>query len=359
MQQLLSRRRSALAAAAVLVTACEAPTAAPHWDMRWNVPVSGTSISVSSLLPARVSLSPTNTAFIVTVDPVSISRTLSQDCAPCAAITGTTAPKPAFSVDQRSAAALPGSLSSAVISGGSIDVAITHNFTFDPIRVSSTSPATQGYLEIIVRSANVIIGQRRLHGDTATLAAGTRTMSVPLTVGSTLGSSVEVQAILVSPAGDARPMDASRTITVTATPQNLAVSSANVVVNAQTVSSGATELDLSDVESDISDRLLGGSIILQVNNPFAVSGNMQLSITGPGVSIVRTFSLAPLRNTVTLSFSKAELQSLFGQVLSVNVSGPVSGTLPSRVVSVTPSQVITVDTRLDVTLCTEANACTP
>jgi hypothetical protein len=363
MHPLLSRSRALLAASTVLlVSACEYPTSAPSWDMRWNVPVSGTSIAVADLLPANITVAPQNTAFLVTVDPVSISRTLSQDCAQCAAATGTTAPKPAFTVDQRNAAALPGDLVSAVLSGGSIGIAINHNFTFDPIRVSSAAGATQGSLDVIVRSNGQIIGQRRLHGDTATLAAGvTRTISVPLTAGSTLGSSVEVQVVLVSPAGDPVMMDASRSFNLTATPTGLAVSRADVRIASKSVSSGDTELDLTDVESDVADRLISGNVILQINNPLAIGGTMSLRLTGGGVDITRTFALQSQRSTVTLAFSKAEIQSLFGKLLTVSASGTVSGTGAGNVVQVTPSQVIEIDTRMDITLCTsdEADACTP
>lgn len=362
MHPLLSRSRALLAVSTVvLATACEYPTSAPVWDMRWNVPVAGTSISVGELLPQGVTIAPQNAAFLVSVNPVSISRTLSQDCAQCAAISGSTAPKPAFTVDQRSAAALPGDLVSAVVSGGGINIAINHSFTFDPIRVSSTPGATQGSLQIVVRSAGVIVGQRRLSGDTATLAPGvTRSFIVPLVAGSTLGSTVEVQAILVSPAGDAVPMDASRQFMVTATPQGLAVSNADVRILARNISS-STELDLTDVEADVAQRLISGNMILQVNNPFAISGNMTMTIAGQGVNLVRTFTLQPLRNTVTLGFSKAELESLFGKLLTVTVSGPISGTVTGNIVRVTPAQVIDIDTRMDITLCTsdEANACTP
>jgi hypothetical protein len=77
------------------------------------------------------------------------------------------------------------------------------------------------------------------------------------------------------------------------------------------------------------------------------------------VNITRTFTLQPLKSTVPLAFSAQELKTMFGKQLTVTVGGPISGTLPTNIVQVFPSQIIDVKTRLDMTVCTEENACTP
>src|SRR5438477_3190326 len=86
------------AAALAVLSACSIPTDAPKYDTEWNVPGKSTTISVNSLLPSGVSPTNDNSAFQVTVSPATstITRTLGQDCAACAALNGQTVPKPAF-----------------------------------------------------------------------------------------------------------------------------------------------------------------------------------------------------------------------------------------------------------------------
>ena len=59
----------------VLLAACDVPTKVPNWDMTWNVPAKGTTISVNSFLPSGVTVTPNGSAFQATVtQPAEIGR---------------------------------------------------------------------------------------------------------------------------------------------------------------------------------------------------------------------------------------------------------------------------------------------
>jgi hypothetical protein len=191
------------------------------------------------------------------------------------------------------------------------------------------------------------IGTLNLDGATDALPIGTPvTRSIPLS-GNISGSGMTVSMSLTSPAGDPVLMDASKTISVTATPQNLRVASVSVNVTNQTVNS-TSSIDLASVDSTIINHVLSGTLLLTVANPFNVSGTLTVKLTPQGLpTITKTISLSPGSSTPSITLSQTEIRNLLGHIVSVAYSGSVSATGP---ITVTPKQAVVVQSRLDLSL---------
>ncbi|MFQ5536088.1 MAG: hypothetical protein ACE5GJ_01430 [Gemmatimonadota bacterium] len=329
-----------------LLGACDLPTEAPMLEQRWVVSVDDATIGVDELLPTGVSAS--GNAFSVSVDPVTTSEVLGTLCSSCAALNGLTTNKPAFDGTFSTTASLPGEVSSAELSSGSIDVTIRNNFSFDPIQPGGGSTGTVT-ITISDQSSGMVLGQTVLDGATDALPAGasvTRVVSLTsATVGSTLMAAVEVD----SPAGAMVTINTSESIQVTATPSSILVSSATVDVSGQDVTIDPVDLDVGDIDSTITDHIQNGAIILEITNPFGVGISGTLDINYPGGTISKSLTIpAQPTSTATLSYSGEELRSFLGQtgvVLTGNASVTGGG-----LITVTPGEVATLGSKIDLTL---------
>ena len=123
---------TAVFAALVLAAACDVPTSLPNWNMTWNFPVTSTTISVNSFLPNGITPAQSGTAFQTTVAPVTITRTLAQDCPQCAP--GLSAPKPAFTATATGGPVnLPINVTGATLVADTVFVTMVNRYQFDPI----------------------------------------------------------------------------------------------------------------------------------------------------------------------------------------------------------------------------------
>jgi hypothetical protein len=136
---------------------------------------------------------------------------------------------------------------------------------------------------------------------------------------------------------------------MTATPANIQISSANIAVTNKQVSVTSVDLDLSDIDDALTDRVVSGAIILKMSNPFAVSGTLQLRLTGAGVNITKNVTVAAGTTTQRVEFTGPELKSILGQNVTLSISGPVSAT-NGGVVTVTPNQRLSIQTSLDLVI---------
>jgi hypothetical protein len=334
------------------LVACGIPTEAPKspiLDLRWVVPSQSTRITVSNLLPSGVTITPDSSGFTVSAASASVTRILSQDCSACVATNGLVAAKPAFVATASTTTSLPTDISSATLTGGTLQVVFNHNYTFDPLRPSVAIAAPKGYAVITVSNGTSVIGKDSIDGATTALPANTPlTRSIALS-GTISGSSpVTVSVSLNSPVGDPALIDASRTISVTATPTNLKVASANVAVVGRQVNSSST-FDLSGVDSTVTNHVQVGSLMLTIVNPFTVTGTLTAKLTPQGgATISKTVVLTAGSGTAKLDFTNAELKSLLGQSVMLTYSGAVNST--AGAVNVTPKQAVVVTSRLDITL---------
>ena len=336
-----------------LLAACDLPTEVPKspiLDLRWVVPSQSTRITVANLLPTGVTILPDSSGFAVTVAAASVTRTLSQDCAACVAASGFTAPKPAFVASASVSTAVPVEISTATLTGGTLQVVVNNGYTFDPLFPNPVAGTPTGYAVIIVSSGGNVIGKDSVNGTTTKLPSGgslTRTISL---AGTLTGSSpVAVTLSLNSPAGEPVLIDASRSISVTATPTALRVANASVAVVNRQVTSSST-IDLADVDSTIINRVQSGALLLTIVNPFTVTGTLTVRLTPQGgATITRTVALAAGSSTPPpITFTGAELKSLLGRMVTISYAGAVNST--AGPVSISPRQAVVVTTRLDINL---------
>lgn len=333
-------------ASLVALAACEVPTSVPKYDTEWDVPADSTSISVNSLLPSGVTATPDNSGFEVTVSPstTTITRQLSQDCSACAVSNGLTIPKPAFVGGGSSAIALPASVGSATLARDTVTLSVTNGFNFDPIRPSATA---RGYLIIQIASGSAVVGRDSVDGSTTAISPGATVIRKIALNGTLNGAAgLQVTTTLNSPAGDLVAMDASRSITVSGSVGQLLIAAAQVSIAGQAVSAAASTLDLSSVGNSVGNHANGGSLMLNLNNPFAVTGNINVTITGGDTPIVRSVALTPGQSAPVITFSSVDIQGMIGHHLAVGFAGTLSG----GSVTVQPGQILSVSSRLQIAL---------
>ena len=354
-----ARRLSAgvvrVSSAAILasVVACGIPTSVPDSpivDVRWIVPSQSARVGVDNFLPSTVSVVlPDSSGFNVSANAASVTRILSQDCSACVALNGLTAPKPAFVANANATTNLPSEITSATFIGGSLQVQIKNGYTFDPLRVNPTAGSPNGYAIVTVSSGSNVIGKDSVNGATTTLAAGTTLVrTIPLLGAITGTQPLSIAMTMNSPAGEARPMDASRTLVVTSTPTGLKVASVTVSITNKSISSSDTT-DLTSIDSTIINHVQGGAINLTIANPFTAGGTLVVKLTpAGGAAITKNVVLAPGNTTpAPIVLTKEELKSLLGHSVILNYSGVVNSPTP---VNVSPKQAVVITTKLDLSL---------
>ncbi|MEX2472652.1 MAG: hypothetical protein WEA34_10755 [Gemmatimonadota bacterium] len=327
----------AAAAAIFTLTACDVPTEPPMFEPRWIVPVNETSLSVDELLPAGVTVS--GEAFDVSVDPVSVVETLGDLCPDCLDSGGFAVEVPPFSGDFVSIQALPAEVLSAEVSGGSVEIEILNGFTFDPLDNGGSVTIT-----IADDLTGEVLGEVVLEDPADDLPPNVpvaRTLSVqPGSITGPIRATTSVDA----QGGQTAEIDTSDLIEVTATVQSLLVSSVTVDVGSRTVTIDEQEIGLEDIEQDIAERIVEGSIILDIDNPFGVSldGTIEIGSTSRSISITDAST-----STVTLSYTGDELRSFIGQP---NVLFSGSGVANGDSVTIRPGQVMLLEATLDFTI---------
>jgi hypothetical protein len=332
-----------------LGAACDIPTEAPIIDQRWVVPSQTSRISVANLLPAGVSILADSSGFTVSAATASVTRPLSADCAACAAGNGFTGPKPAFTATATMSTSLPVDIGSATLTGGSLVLNVTNNYTFDPLRPNGAS-APFGNAVITVTNGSTSLGTTTIDGSTTALNANGGTLSLTIPLAGTISGAtpVAVTVTVNSPAGGAVLMDASRTISVTATPTNLKVASANVSVAGRSLSS-STSFDLTGVSSTITDHVLAGAMLLTVVNPFTVTSNLTVTLQpSGGAAIVKNVTLGVGTTTQSIQFTQNEIKALLGHNLSITYTGAATAT--AGPVNISPKQAVVVTSKLDISL---------
>ncbi len=330
------------------LAACEIPTEAPILDTRWAAPVESTRFGVADLLPASVSLTTEGDAFVVDFAPVSFGATLGSLCGPCTLADGFTVPKPAFSDDLGSSVGFPAQVSSVTVEDGSIRIEVYNGFNFDPIRPGG---GAFGSLAIALTDAvdGDLLGSYLVDGvDTAFGAGTTLDVMIPL-LPVTLDGAIEALLTLDSPAGDPVTVDADAEIGVTASVAGLRVSEVAIDVSGESVALENANLDLDDVGSDLSDRVMAGALLLDVRNPFGVGADFQLSIDGSGFSTIEhdPAIAGDAEESLRIDFTDQEIRDILRSP-SVSLSGGAVVDPAAGVVRVRPGQELEIEASLDI-----------
>ena len=336
-------------AALVLMVACDIPTAAPRWDMTWNVPSQSSTISVSSFLPSGVTQSADSSAFLVTVSNVGITQTLAADCATCATFNGLTVPKPAFVGVGSGNATLPTSVTAATLAGDTLTLTVVNGLNFDPIKPTALAAGDTGWVVTTLKSGATIIGKDSVSGQTFALGknGATSVRKIPLNGAVNGTSGVTVSVTVDSPLGDPVTINTAQTIGFTASVGTLRIASATVNLGSSTsVTPGSpTSVDLSGISSSIAKSVNSGFFILTVTNPLGVAGNLSATFTGGSSPVTKTLTLSSgAVSTDTLNFSHADLTNMLGNKLQLAFTGTVSG----AAVTITPGQTVGVSSRLQI-----------
>jgi hypothetical protein len=341
------RRVAGCALLSLALAACDIPTDTPIVEQRWIIPAQNTSVAVSQLLPAGVTIS--GAQFAVNVPATTAGQSLGQVCPGCQALNGQTVPAPPFTTTMSSTASLPASVTGATLTSGNVTLAVTNGFSFDPT-------AGGGSVTMTIRdgAAGRVLG-------TATIASGslpagqTITRVVAASPGG-VGATISATTVIDSRGGQQATINTNQQISVTATPQSILVSAATVNVAGRSVSFSAQDLDVGDISDDVVGRIQQGAIILDITNPFNVAMTLQASIAWPeqggqpSGTLTRSVAIGSgATSTVQLAFTGEELKRFLGkEKVTLSGSGSVSGA--AGAITVTPSQQVLVKARIDLTL---------
>ena len=351
-------RRPLALGALVLMVACDIPSAAPKWDMTWNVPSQNTSLDVSTFLPSGVTANSGNTAFVVAVSNVTITQTLASDCSACGPLNGLTVPKPAFVGVGNGSATLPSSVSAATLANDTLSVTVTNGFAFDPIQPTAVAAGDTGWVVTIVKSGSTVIGKDSINGKTSALGKNGASITRKIPISGVVNSAgVSVTVTVDSPVGDAVKINTAQTISFTASVGTLQITSATVNLGTPasptTVTPGSpTTVDLSGISNSIAKSVNSGLFILTITNPLGVAGNLTANFTGNGGTVTKSLALSSAAtSTDTLSFTHSDLTTLLGYSQQLTFSGSVSG----ATVTITPGQTLSVSSRLQIDVSTVSN----
>ncbi len=319
-----------------LMTACDIPTDVPIIDQQWIVPIETTNISVSQLLPSGVTI--VGTRFAVTVGSLATTRTLGDFCAGC---NGTASP-PAFTNSVSTPPqSLPNLVAGADLASGTVNLLISNGFAFDP-----TSNGGSVTVVVLDGVGGRVVGTTTITG--SGLPAGqSTTRTFTLTPGSVGASLIATTTIDSKAGGPAVTMSSSQQFAVTATPQSILVNSAKVNVSSKAFNVDQQNLDVEDIDTDITDHLQEGAIVLDITNPFGVAMNATIRINYPGGVLTRTIAVPnTATSSVRLAYSGAELKLFLGKPgVTLTGNGTIAGT--AGTITVTPTQTVQLKAKLD------------
>lgn len=360
----IPRRLHGVALLATLtgIAACDIPSEAPIFQQTWIVPTDSATIGVTTLLPSGVSVTAGATpSFAVTTPATVVNTTLGAICSQpaCQSATTVNAPTPAFTSPAGllgSTVNLPTGVTGVTVTGGTLNVVVTNNLGFDPLRPNGVSTAPYGQIIVAVSSGTVARTDTIRGSPTQGVPNATATtLSVNLPTGVYAGS-VSIALSLVVPAGSSANLNRNNSFALTSTLQNFGVSQATVVVNNVAVNTAPTSFSLSDV--DLGEQVQAGAVLLDIANPFTASAALNLLLAapaqggGPAVNISKPITIpAQPNSSVTVNLNQAELRSLLGKSgVSIRVTGNATGTGAGNSTSVLPTSQIVLRTRLQLVL---------
>jgi hypothetical protein len=342
-------RRGGLLIPLLLAAACDLPTEIPWWETRWVLPGEDTRIDADAFLPSGVTVSDDRSVFLVHLEAPLESRTLAEVCPLCVPLDGQTAPKPAFEAEISVLAPIPAELEEALLDEGVLRLEVDNGFNFDPIRPGSDP----GSLEVLVwdgSNGGRLLADTLISGAADSFPPGTRkVVDLALEPGLLLDG-LFVELLLDSPLGDQVEIRSQDRLDGHFVPEPLRLTWARIQVAEKEVILDATELDLEDLDQGMVDRVLEGDVEIGVENPFDVTLDLTLRITGPDTpALVREITIVPGTSVQQLEFSGAELRSFLGRPgVVLEGAGTVRSDAPP--VEVRPDQEVSLKVTLDLIL---------
>ena len=343
--------RAGLLIVLAALSGCDVPTEIPQFDVRWILPILEDTIAVDELLPATgVTISGGN--FQVEADTVLLNETLGSLCSACLDSGGIPVPKPLFNLTYNQTGSLATDVVSVDLVSGSISLAIQNNLGFDPIRPAAGSPGTMTVTIYDVDTGGRQLSQVTLDGAILTDSlpnGGLTTILLNLAPGP-VSSTIFTEVDLVSPAGDPVAIDLNTTLDITAAAGPVSVSSATLVVDGRTFNLDPIDLDVADIDTDVVERVLNGSLVLDIQNPFGVGVSIVYDIIAPNTTISKSLVISSAAtSTVALAYTRDDFCRFLGQP-NVQTSGAVTVAAPSGPATVTPTQELVFEASLDLML---------
>ena len=341
-----------------VLSACDVPTSVPNWDMTWDFPASGATISVNSFLPNGVSLTSTGSAFQTTVNPVTLTRTLAQDCPQCVA--GVSAPKPSYSSTATSNATfLPTNMTSATLAADTVFVTMVNRYQFDPLNPGA---GASGSMTMTVSSGATVLGTLSLSGPTNAIPANGATTAVKIPVTGTVSSAgINLRVAVTSPQGSAITLSTTSaqqftyTARVGASAQGpLAASSAILSLTNQGVRPNPSKFSFDFGSADKADSAL---MFVTIDNPLNLSGALNVNLLGCSdgngnfsdscptftTLVSRSVQMTAGTTKATFKFGVPGANALL-HAKEISFGGQLSGT-----VAVTPTTALGVSSRIQLT----------
>jgi hypothetical protein len=290
------------------------------------------------------------------VDPVVFQESLGSLCSVCQPLDGQNAPKPPFQGVFTETVSLPDEVETAEVRLGRVVVTAQHGLSFDPIRPPGGAP---GVLTLSLRDGGpegLTLAETVVNGTEQSFNPG-EVLSRTLEYSGPVSSELWVVVNVDSPVGGLGVQDwvlvrLADQIQVTATPQVLEVISALVEVAGESFDLIQTSLDVEDLDEELVDRVVSGAFNLEIMNPWSLGASFTLTIDGPtmGSAITKVVTVpATAASSVRVEFTQAELQAFLGEPnISMTGQGTVAQNAPP--VTLTPTQTLTVDTRLDLVI---------
>jgi hypothetical protein len=344
----------------MFAAACDVPTSLPNWDMTWDFPASSAKISVNSFLPNGVTLAPNGLTFQANVATVTITRTLAQDCPQCAA--GVSTPKPNYSASTTGGpATLPAGMAAATLLADTVYVTMVNRYQFDPINPGA---GAAGSMTFTVTSGATVLGTLTLNGPTNTIPANGATTTAKIPVSGTVSSAgISLRVDVTSPQGSTITLTntGAQQFTYTARAGNsaqgpLAAVSASLSLTNQVVRPSPSDFSFNFGSADRADSAI---VFVTIANPFNVSGNVNVNFLGCGDGNGNFFDSCPTLSTLlsrsvqiaagatttaTLKFGPVGAKALLN-AKQISFGGTISGTT-----AVTPSEAVTVNNRVQLTM---------
>ena len=374
----------AAAAGAGLVAGCDIPTALPILEQHWALVVAETELGVEDLLPGGAialtvaddgqggvsRLAPPGRAtqeaqeaqevacaaaaqagevvsgegsITVSAEPICVAWAIAELCPTCSVGQPLT-----LDTTREQSWVLPEEVVSVRVSGGTVQLTLDHDLDVTPLRANE--------LQIVAVSTGAGPGQEQellrwvLEED---LAPGTAVTfshdfgGTPVTV----SGGLRLQFIIATAPDGSRPAvtDLQHVIRARAEVRSVTFDSAVVRVDDLDLGGEPREFDLGDQEDvdELVERIQAGSATVIIHNdvPVRVSGTITIG------DRTRAVVIAPeATSEVTISYTRAELQELFGGPITYSWTGSVTSSGERRLDA---DMRITIEVRIDLTLRTE------
>jgi hypothetical protein len=326
----------------LVIAACESPYDPPPSTTMLEIALDSATIPKTQFLPPHVNPGDPGGPFVLVLPGVVLNPTLGELCTPCVALDGQTAAKPAFSDTIAANIALPENVLDATIVGGGVRFSVQHDFGFDLLHPGEEF----GALSVRFGAGSQPIGRQTFShtfmsgGMFAIYSAFAIDNAAVPPVAS---SGLRLEVLITSPTGTPTIIKPASTLRLNTVFVRPLVSSVVVHISERQVTAPIVMIELRNSTEIEADQVRGGTLRMDITNPFQVSGMLAVSITGAGTPISKTATLAAGNSVIDVNFTEAEMRQMVGQQLNLNVSGTVAA---ASGVTVTPSDNFVIKPRL-------------